>query len=163
MINVVLGGIAGIGVLIYRLNINRKRKNKIQELSLGRDFSSLDYSRNVAVFIGLCTLLPIGFLIYTISKQEELLIAFSLAFTFMFIAELLSALQVMRFYYDDTCCIIGDKLLKYKSIKAVYQRKSNPFRPFLILTFNGEQYSIAKGPCQLILEKTKLSIINKPS
>jgi len=159
MLLILFGGVVGIAYLGYRIHLNIKRKRTVEELSSGRHFECLDYSLIPSLIIGVSVIMPLGFFIYSLITKNENLAAFMLAFTFMFIAEFLNTRSALKFYYDNNCCIVDDKILQYKSIKAIVKQMGNPMGRHLIATYNGDRLALFRAPIRIILEKTKLKVL----
>jgi len=157
----ILGAIVGLAYVAYRFHVNGKEKKKLEELRLGNKFDCLDHSKSLSMIILVTILLPVVSIYYFYINYDESMIAFMIATALVFFAEFLNSRQMLKFYYNDTCCIIGDKIVQYKSIKSVFRRVSIPPSRYLILTYNGEQLNVFKQPANIILEKAKLKLTTK--
>jgi len=110
---------------------------------------------------GVLTLLPLAMFIYMYKIEDINTAAFMLAFVFMFIAEMINVAGSLKFYYDSTSCIISEKIVNYKSIKAIIKGFGNPLGRHTIVTFNGERLTLFRDPVNIILANTNLKIANK--
>ncbi len=158
MLMIGLGALVGVAVIFYRFLENRRNKAKLTELIGDVKFECLDYAKTTSLIMAVAALLPFSCLLYSIFIQDETLIAVSLAFSLMAIAEVLNVVFSFKFYYSDSSFIIKNKIIRYKSIRAIFKRGGIPLGRYLLHTFNGEQFDINKLPAQLISEKAKVPI-----
>ena len=155
MWTIVLAATVGVAYIIYRYREVKQLENKINELSIGRDFQLYDYSKLVFVLVLIAILVPLSGLIYYIKTNDINMIAFTLAFCLIFSGEAINAKGSQKFYYNKSCCVIDKKVLNYKSIKSLH-RKTNG--RYLIVTYNGEQLTILKPCIEKIIENSNLKL-----
>ena len=154
-----LGALAGLSLFFFRILEFHRFKKKTSDLIKNNKFECLNYAKTSAIVLSLATILPLGCLIYSFSVKEEALIAASLACTIVSFAEVMNVLLMLKFYHNESSCIIKDKIIRYKSIKRIVRKPGNPFGRYVIYTFNGEQYDLLKEPAAIIKNKTKLQAI----
>ena len=160
MMNIAFAALVGVAYLIYRYLTNKRANDRISLLSEGIKFECLNYSKAAVIAVGFLMILPIGSFIYALTTKDNDLIAIFLAFVFLFLAEWVNLMLSLRFYYNDTSCIINNKIVQYKSIKTIIKRVGNPLGRYTLITYSGEKLSIFRAPLNIILEKTKLKVSN---
>jgi len=156
---IALGALAGLSLLFYRVLEFHRFKKKTSELIETNKFQCLNYAKTSAIVLSLATILPLGCLIYSFYVKEEALIAASLACTIVSFAEVMNVFLMFKFYYNESSCLIKDKVIRYKSIKRIVRKPGIPFGRYVIYTFNNEQYDLSKEPATIVKSKTNLAAI----
>ena len=155
MLTILLGLVVGVGMIYYRISGYQRKNQAVELLISDNKFECLDYASGALIFLGLATMIPLGCLAYFSINYDEVMIAFMLAFSLMFIAEIINARQSYKFYYHKTGCIVNGRLLNYKSIKSIYRKTSGRY---LLITYNNEQLNVAKAAVEKITEISGLKV-----
>ena len=155
MLTILLGLVVGVGMIYYRSSSYRRKNQAAEVLVNDNKFECLNYAKGPLIFLVHATMIPLGCLIYFSIDYDEVMIAIMLAFSLMFLAEIVNARQSFKFYYHKTACVVNGRLLNYKSIKSIHRKTTGRY---LLVTYNNEQLSVAKAAGEKIIEISGLKV-----
>ena len=142
----------------------RKKKVVIAELVANNYFQEYNYAKKMLWFFITFAVLGVimAFISFTGSKETD--IAISIILLFVVFGEPIILYPDMRFYYNDTSCILEDKLIRYKSIKEIRPRPMYPafLKQMEVVTMNDEKIRTRKDITEIIEMKKKEQAEAKP-
>ena len=153
---ILLSFIASAALTVFTFMQERKKTTTLNELKANNNFQEYKYANTYFVLLGILAILSLVMIYFSISSGEETSIALSIILITVVIVEPLIIYRNLKFFYNDTSCIIEDKLVRYKSIKEFRPALSLPlFKKLELVTLNNEKFKVDKKIADLIETKMK--------
>lgn len=155
MFTIILGVLAGVGLIIFRMKSHIDKSKDMKELFQNNTYQVFDNSKPFIIFLVIIGLLSTVSLVYSIAVDwNETNIALAALLVCLAVEGIINAIDSMKYYYNDTSVILGNKAVRYKSIKTIEQKRSPlPLKRYIVRTINGEEFTIPKKFEVILQEK----------
>jgi hypothetical protein len=161
---ILLSLVASVATLVFTYVQHRKKKAVIMELLANNYFQEYNYAKKMLLFFVSFAVLGVIMAILSFTENKETDIAISIILLFVVFGEPLIVYPDLRFYYNDTSCILEDKLIRYKSIKEIRPRPLYPafLKQMEVVTINNDKIRTRKDITEIIETKMKEQAESKP-
>ena len=161
---ILLSLVASVATIIFLFVQRRKKKAVITELIANNSFQEYNYAKKMLWFFISFAILGVVLSILSFMEGKEEGIAISIVLLFVVLGEPILMYPDLRFYYNDTSCIIEDKLVRYKSIKEIRPRPLFPafLKQVIIITINNDRLRTRRDIADIIETKMKEQSESKP-
>jgi len=161
---ILLSLVASVATLIFMYMQRRKKKAVIMELLANNYFQEYNYAKKLLAILIVFAVLGVIMGVLAFMEGEDTGIALSIILIFMVFGEPIIMYPDMRFYYNDTSCILEDKLIRYKSIKEIRPRPLYPafLKQMEVVTINNDKIRTRKDITEIIETKMKEQAETKP-
>lgn len=161
MVTIGIGIGVGVCYLASRLYERKKTKAILNDVLLTQKFQVYTYSKWIT-YILFALILPSIYCIYLgYSQNDELSLAFGILLVFLFLAEGINSIDLLKLYYCDNGCVINNKYIRYKSMKSLRKKYALPLSKWNLQTFQNEKITINKPVALFIESHGNIQIVHK--
>ena len=161
---ILLSFIASIATTIFMVVQRRKKKAVITELVANNFFQEYNYAKKLLWFFISFAVMGSIMAYLSFLEGKDTGIAVSIILLFVVFGEPIIMYPDLRFYYNDTSCILEDKLIRYKSIKEIRRKPMSPafLKQMEVITINNDKIKTRKDITEIIEIKIKEQAEAKP-
>ena len=144
--------VVSIAILAMAYTQQSKKKVLIEEIISNNTFQVYDYARGHVIGIVIFGVIAAIASYFAFQDGDEIGVALAIVLLSTVVGEPIINYQNMRFYYNDTSCILDGKLVRYRSIKEFRPKAFNVFKQQEVVTMSGEKHRVEKKVADLIKE-----------
>ena len=152
---ILLSIVVSVAIIVMTYTQQKKGSAAIEELTSNNHFQVYNYAKKHLLFIVAFGIVAVIASYFAFQDGENLGIALGIILVTTIIGEPVINYKNMRFYYNETSCILEGKHIRYRSIKEFRPKAFNILKQQEVITMSGEKFRVNKDVAEII--KTEMS------
>jgi len=150
---ILLSVVVSIAILVMAYIQQRKNSAAIDEITSNNNFQVYDYAKKRFIIVIAFGILAIVASFFAFEEGKELGVALSIVLITSVIGEPIINYKNLRFYYNETSCILEGKHVRYRSIKEFRPKAFNILKQQEVITLSGEKFRVEKSVADIIKDE----------